>query len=172
MGKLGLGWMFLLIFGGGACYIDSQVFLFQVELYCPCQGARLSNLLWFALSGFCSLKAFPAALEDKNENGSLLISSLEPNALGPTPQCGLRGKQSLPSPWSPATLHAHRASEPAFLTQAYDPVWSLQTHQTPAVGSRAVPPEVGRGFCPVQLVGPWLEKQWTDCAPDPGLWQP
>lgn len=49
--------------------------LLRVGLHHPCQGARPGKQLQIALCGFCSLKAFWAALEDENENGGLLISS-------------------------------------------------------------------------------------------------
>uniref|UniRef100_A0A452QYI8 FGFR1 oncogene partner 2 n=1 Tax=Ursus americanus TaxID=9643 RepID=A0A452QYI8_URSAM len=46
-------------------------------------GAGLRyHQLWFALCGFCSLKAFRAALEDENENGGLPISSPGAESLG------------------------------------------------------------------------------------------
>ena len=72
--KLGLCRMFLLIFSGRVLLPDSQMSLPPgVELHHPYQWARLTNLLWIALSGFCSLKAFETTLEDESENGSLLI---------------------------------------------------------------------------------------------------
>ena len=69
--------------GAGAFCFDSHVSLPRVQLYHPCQRARLSNLLWFALCGFCSVKAFCSALEDENENGSLSISGPRAESLGP-----------------------------------------------------------------------------------------
>ena len=63
-GRLGLGWMFSLIFWGTVCCIDSQVSLTPLELHHSCQGPWLTTLLWIAPGVFCSLKAFCAGLED------------------------------------------------------------------------------------------------------------
>ena len=63
--------------------MDSQVSLPPGRTHCPCQGARLSNLLLIDLSGFCFWKAFPEALEDENENGGLPISSPRAETLRP-----------------------------------------------------------------------------------------
>lgn len=103
------------------------------EVACPWQGAKLSKQLQIALCGFCSLKAFCAALEDENENSSLPIS-------GPGTEPGdpllcvpsQKSSRSLLSPRSPATLHAHPACDRAFLTLVHGPVWSLPTQQIPA----------------------------------------
>jgi len=63
--------------GGGACCCSSQMSLPEAELPHP-SGSRLSNLLGFALGSFCSLQAFPLALEAESENGGLPISAMGP----------------------------------------------------------------------------------------------
>lgn len=81
--------------GEKACCADSQESLPWMKLRCPFQGTRLTTRLRVALGGFCSLKAFRAALEVDSENGGLPLSSPRPRAEGPTPQCALREKQSI-----------------------------------------------------------------------------
>ncbi len=107
---------------------------------CPALAwSRLSNLLGFALGSFCSLQAFCTALEDESENGGLPISPWRSQELGaPLPsEPPEKSSQSLPSPWSLATLRAHLACDRAFLSLAPDPGWSLQAQQIPVVRSRA-----------------------------------
>ena len=77
--------------------------------------------------------AFEAALEDGNKNGCLPISSLRAESSrgggGVLSETSEKSSQSLLSPWSLATLHAHLACDQVFLSQAHDPVSSLQTLQ-------------------------------------------
>lgn len=73
-------------------------------------GARLNNLLWIALCGFCFLKVFSRALEDENENGSLLVSS--PRGKNWRPHCSV-------CPQGKVVSHSHLPGLPSYpvLTQ-------------------------------------------------------
>ena len=73
-------------------FVTQNVSLPQVELYCPCQEARLTNLLQIALVGFCSLKTLCSALEDESENDGLSISSPRAKSVGPHSLMQCQGK--------------------------------------------------------------------------------
>ena len=69
--------------------------------------------------------------------------ALEPSTQAPTPQCSLRKKQSIPPvslfSSSPTALCAHLVCDKVFLSQACDPISSLQTLQTPVVHNCITP---------------------------------
>ena len=135
--ELGLGWMFLMIFWGrGLLQWFSNVFAWG-RIALPLPGARLSNLLSFALRSFCSLNTFPTALEDGDENGGSQCPASRSRGLG-TPllnEPSKKSSQSLPSPWSLTALRHHPACDWVFLSLVHHPVWSLQTQQIPTAPS-------------------------------------
>lgn len=162
--------------GEKACCADSQESLPWMKLRCPFQGTRLTTRLRVALGGFCSLKAFRAALEVDSENGGLPLSSPRPRAEGPTPQCALREKQSIIPGHLIPVCTLYLVCDWAFLSLACDPVWSSQNPQHLATHMCATASRGGGGVGEVSqylsLAGPLLGEQSCDQALASGLWPP
>lgn len=107
------------------------------------------------------------------ENGFAPSSSPELKVCAPHSQRALTEKQSTTLfSWFPSSLCVRPACDPVFLSQAQDPVLSVQTLRTPVIRTQAAPP---RGRREVSLLlpfaGPLLGEQSPDCATVLGLQQ-
>ena len=131
--------------------------LLRVGLHHPCQGARPGKQLQIALCGFCSLKAFWAALEDENENGGLLISSPgieRSHSLLCLPGFCLHSVFT-----QPVTKHFYLKHRPPFDFPNFADPCSPHSH----CASRGE----GGGLAQFFLLGKWS----PDCSSVWGLWQ-
>ena len=141
--KLGLTWMFLLIFWGKGllCWFSGVVSL--AVLHCPCQGGRAVSYapdysMWLLFpEGFphhfrgWEWKCEPPSVQP----WSWILAPSVPSR---------RSCQTLLSPWFLSALCVHTACDWAFLSQPCHPLWSFQTLLPPVACIHTAPPGGGR----------------------------
>ena len=149
MGKLGLGWMFLLT-GDEPVALILRYLCSQRNFTSLARGPG-SVISPECLCGFCFLKAFHAALEDESENGGFPTAALEPKAQSLL-FSALAGKSSH-SLLSPSLVSVHTLHTPSLglsiSISGTQPHLESPNLQMPKACSHAAPPRGGkRGVLP------------------------
>ena len=171
MGKLGLGWMFLLT-GDEPVALILRYLCSQRNFTSLARGPG-SVISPECLCGFCFLKAFHAALEDESENGGFSTAALEPKAQSLL-FSALAGKSSH-SLLSPSLVSVHTLHTPSLglsiSISGTQPHLEFQTCRCLRhVLMLLLPEEERGGSCPVlplagPLLGPLLGEQSPDRSP-------